>query len=332
LRLIFVNQSEFAPFSAVSVPILIAPFARPGLAEALAGWLAPFAPHPSRERPGPEALVDPETVIGELRLLKGVEEIERMRRAAAVAAAGQRAAMAAARPGAGERQVAAEIEATFRRRGAAGVAFSTIVASGPNACVLHHTRNDRTIAAGDLVLVDAGAEVGGYVSDLTRTFPASGRFTPPQRRLYEVVLAARRAVLACVRPGTRWNELQAAAVGAITAGLVDLGLLAGPAAERLEDGAWKAFYPHSIGHWLGLEVRDAGRYRLSADWRPLAPGMVFTVEPGVYVPGDAAVEEYRDLGVRIEDAVVVTEDGYENLTVGLPVEAEEVEAAVAEAR
>lgn len=311
---------------------LVAPFARPEVAGALAGWLAPFAPHPSRERPGPEALVDPETVIGELRLCKGPEEIERMRRAAAVAAAGHRAAMAAARPGADEGRVAAEIEATFRRRGAAGVAFSTIVASGPNACVLHHTRNDRTIAAGDLVLVDAGAEVEGYVSDLTRTFPASGRFTPPQRRLYEIVLAARRAVLARVRPGTRWNELQAAAVAAIADGLVDLGLLAGPVAERIEDGAWTAFYPHSIGHWLGLEVRDAGRYRLGADWRPLAPGMVFTVEPGVYVPADAAVEEYRDLGVRIEDAVVVTEDGYENLTVGLPVEAEEVEAAVGEAR
>jgi Xaa-Pro aminopeptidase len=311
---------------------LVAPFARPDLAGALTAWLAPFAPHPSRERPGPEELVDPETVIGELRLVKGAEELERMRNAAAVAAAGHRAAMAAARPGAREGEVAAEIEATFRRRGAAGVAFSTIVASGPNACVLHHTRNDRTIADGDLVLVDAGAEVGGYVSDLTRTFPASGRFSPPQRRLYEVVLAARRAVLARVRPGTRWDELQAAAVGAVAEGLVDLGLLAGPVAERIEDGSWKPFYPHSIGHWLGLEVRDAGRYRQGADWRPLAPGMVFTVEPGVYVPGDAGVEEYRDLGVRIEDAVVVTEDGYENLTVGLPVEAEEVETAVAEAR
>lgn len=311
---------------------LVAAFGRPEVAGALAGWLAPFAPHPSRERPGPEELVDPETVIGELRLCKGPEEIERMRRAAAVAAAGHRAAMAAARPGADEGLAAAEIEATFRRRGAAGVAFSTIVASGPNACVLHHTRNDRTIAAGDLVLVDAGAEVDGYVSDLTRTFPASGRFTPPQRRLYEIVLAARRAVLARVRPGTRWNELQAAALAAIAEGLVDLGLLAGPVAERIEDGSFAAFYPHSIGHWLGLEVRDAGRYRRGGEWRPLAPGMVFTVEPGVYVPADAAVEEYRDLGVRIEDAVVVTEDGYENLTVGLPVEAKEVEAAVGEAR
>jgi Xaa-Pro aminopeptidase len=238
--------------------------------------------------------------------------------------------MAAARPGAGEGAVAAEVEATFRRGGASGVAFSTIVASGPNACVLHHTKNDRTIGDGDLVLVDAGAEVAGYVSDVTRTFPASGRFTPPQRRLYDLVLAARRAVLALVRPGTPWNELQAAAVAAITEGLVDLGLLAGPVAERIEDGSFKSFYPHSIGHWVGLELRDAGRYRSGRDWRRLEPGMVFTVEPGIYVPADAAVEEYRDLGVRIEDAVAVTEDGYENLTVGLPVEAAEVEAAVAD--
>lgn len=311
---------------------LVAPFDRAAVGDRLAGWLAPFQPHPSRERPGPAELVDPETVIGELRLCKGPEELERMRRAAAVAAAGQRAAFAAARPGVVEGEVAAEVEATFRRRGASGVAFSTIVASGPNACVLHHTRNDRTIADGDLVLVDAGAEVEGYVSDLTRTFPASGRFTAPQRRLYELVLAARRAVLDLVRPGTPWDRLGEAALATITAGLVDLGLLAGPAEERLADLAAKAYYPHSIGHWLGLEVRDAGRYRDGRGWRELAPGMVFTVEPGVYVPPDDAAEEYRGLGVRIEDAVAVTEDGWENLTPGLPVEADEVEALAAAAR
>lgn len=311
---------------------LVAPFARPDVGARLADWLSPFAPHPGRERPGPEEVVDPETVIGEMRLHKEPDELARLRRSAAVAAAGHRAAMAAARPGTGEGVVAAEAEATFRRRGASGVAFSTIVASGPNACVLHHTRNDRAIGDGDLVLVDAGAELEGYVSDLTRTFPASGRFTAPQRRLYDLVLAARRAVLALVRPGTPWDRLQAAAVATIAEGLVELGLLARPAAERIEDGSFKAFYPHSIGHWIGLELRDAGRYRRGRDWRPLAPGMVFTVEPGIYVPPDAAVEEYRDLGVRIEDAVAVTDDGYENLTPGLPVAAEEVEAAVRDGR
>ncbi|HUO86314.1 MAG TPA: aminopeptidase P N-terminal domain-containing protein [Thermoanaerobaculia bacterium] len=312
---------------------LVAPLGRRGdLDRALIDWLAAFTPHPSRERPGPEQIVDAETVIGELRLVKGDEEIDRLRRSAAVAAAGHRAAWEIARPGVCEGRVAAEIEAVFLRQGARGVAFSTIVASGPNAGVLHHTRNDRTIADGDLVLVDAGAEVDDYVSDLTRTFPASGTFSPPQRRIYDLVLAARRSVLERVRPGTSWDELQATAVATIVDGLIDLGLLVGPAADRIEDGTYKAFYPHSIGHWIGVELRDAGRYRSGRGWRSLAPGMVFTVEPGVYVPAAAAVEEYREIGVRIEDAVVVSADGWENLTADLPVAADEVERAIVAAR
>jgi Xaa-Pro aminopeptidase len=249
-----------------------------------------------------------------------------------VAVEGQRAAFRAALPGRLEYEVQAEVEAAFRRRGAAGTAFATIVASGPNACVLHHTRNDRRIAEGDLVLVDAGPDLAGYVSDLTRTFPAAGRFSAPQRRVYEVVLAAQRAVLAVVRPGVPWDRLQAVAARAVTEGLLELGLLAGEAGELVEEEAWQRYYPHSIGHWVGLDLRDSGRYRPGGAWRTLEPGMTFTVEPGVYVPPDDPHRDLAGIGVRIEDVVAVTEDGCEVLSGALPTDPGKVERAVGAAR
>jgi Xaa-Pro aminopeptidase len=312
---------------------VVAPWGRHPAFDALLGeQLRRFAPHPSRERPGPVELVDPQVVVGEMRLVKGPEELELLRRAAAVAVEGQRAAFRAALPGRLEYEVQAEVEAAFRRRGAAGTAFATIVASGPNACVLHHTRNDRRIAEGDLVLVDAGPDLAGYVSDLTRTFPAAGRFSAPQRRVYEVVLAAQRAVLAVVRPGVPWDRLQAVAARAVTEGLLELGLLAGEAGELVEEEAWQRYYPHSIGHWVGLDLRDSGRYRPGGAWRTLEPGMTFTVEPGVYVPPDDPHRDLAGIGVRIEDVVAVTEDGCEVLSGALPTDPGKVERAVGAAR
>jgi Xaa-Pro aminopeptidase len=312
---------------------LVAPWGRDAGFDALLGaQLRRFEAHPARERPGPAELVDPQAVVGEMRLRKDPGELERLRAAAALAAEGQRAAFAAARPGAWEYEVQAEVEAAFRRRGARAPAFATIVASGPNACVLHHTRNDRRIGAGDLVLVDAGPELAGYVSDLTRTFPAGGRFTAPQRSVYDLVLAAQRAVLGEVRPGTPWDRLQATAARVITAGLVELGLLAGEVDELVAEEAYKAYYPHSAGHWVGMDLRDAGRYRLGSGWRPLEPGMTLTVEPGVYVPSDDPHGELAGIGVRLEDVVAVTADGHEVLSAGLPSDAGEVEAAIAAGR
>ncbi len=308
---------------------LVAPFGRDrAFDELLAAARLPFAAHPGRERPGPALLEDPEAVVGELRLRKRPEEVERLRRAAALAAAGHRAALRAAAPGRHEYEVQAALEAAFRAGGARGVAFTSIVASGPNACVLHYTANRRRLGSGDLVLVDAGPDLDGYVSDVTRTFPADGRFTAPQRAVYDVVLAAQRAVLAAVRPGTPWDRLQEVAVRALAAGLVDLGLVAGGVDEVVETGAYRPFYMHSVGHWVGLDLRDAGRYRDGAGWRPLEAGMTFTVEPGLYVPPDAAAGELAGLGVRIEDVVLVTADGCEVLSSGVPTAPDEVAAAV----
>jgi Xaa-Pro aminopeptidase len=291
--------------------------------------LAGFRTSRPRSGRGPWDLRDPAALLDPIRRVKDPGEIERLRRAARVSAEGHLAAMRAGRPGAGEWEVQGALEAVFRAAGPGyAVAYPSIVGSGPNATVLHYVSAHRRMEDGDLVLVDAGAEVEMYAGDITRTWPASGRFTPTQREAYEIVLGALEAAIAEVRPGAPVSAVHEAARRVLTEGMVRLGLLEGPAEARIEDGGFKRFFMHNTSHWLGLDVHDVGVYR-EADGEPtrLEPGMVLTVEPGLYVAADAegVPEALRGLGIRLEDDVLVTEDGHEVLTRHVPVAVEEVE-------
>jgi Xaa-Pro aminopeptidase len=280
---------------------------------------------------GPVAIEDLETHLERMRMVKDEDEIARIRVAAAVAVSGHRALMAAARPGLGEWELQSVLEAEFRRQGAAGPAFPSIVGSGAGATVLHYVANDRRTEDGDLVLVDAGAEWGMYCSDITRTFPVSGRFTEPQRELYEIVLAAERAAIAAALPGAPFTALHDAALGELVPGLLRLGIMKGESAEAIiEAGEHRRFYLHQTSHWLGLDVHDIGLYQCDGKPVTLVPGMVLTVEPGLYIPADAedVPEEYRGIGIRIEDDVLITEEGNEVLTAALATGVEEIEGMV----
>ena len=266
-------------------------------------------------------VVDPTDLLHAMRLVKAPEEIALMERSAAIAAAAHREARRLAKPGLFEYQLEAAIDSRFRAMGASGPAYPTIVASGENATILHYTENRRRIGAGDLVLVDAGCEVDGYASDVTRTFPASGRFTRPQRRLYDAVLSAQRAAIATVRPGAPWDAPHEAAREVLLDALLELGILRGRRPALKKKNAAQRFALHHTSHWLGLDVHDRGRYRDEAGTpRKLEPGMVLTVEPGLYVRADekGVPKEYRGLGIRIEDDVLVTEAGARVLTEAAP--------------
>jgi Xaa-Pro aminopeptidase len=251
-----------------------------------------------------------------------------LRASAAIAAAGHRAAMRAARPGAGEWEMEAALEGTFRAMGASGPAFPSIVGAGGNATVLHYVANSARAADGDLVLIDAGADFAMYCSDVTRTFPVSGRFTTPQRELYEVVLAAEEAAIAAARPGAPVGGVHDAAVRALVEGMVRLGILRGEPDPLIEEGAHRRYYMHQTSHWLGLDVHDAGGYQEEGGSVALQEGMVLTVEPGLYLPArdEQVPEHFRGIGIRVEDDVVVGAEGPELLTRGVPVAAEEIEA------
>jgi Xaa-Pro aminopeptidase len=287
-----------------------------------------------RSRPrtgrGPFRLIDPGPLLGAQRVIKDAAEQDALREAARITVESFIEAAPAIRPGGGEWEVEAAIDGGFRRRGASGPAFPTIAASGPNATVLHHISNDRAIEAGDLVLVDAGARNAMYCADITRTFPAGRRFEGERRAVYEIVLAAHDAAIAASRPGCTIRDVHDAAARVLVQGMRDLGLVEGPEADLPgeESDAWK-YYPHRTSHWLGLDVHDAGAY-VDAVGRPrtLEPGMVFTVEPGLYIASkaDAAPDRLRGIGVRIEDDVLITPDGNEILTAGVPVAPDEVAA------
>jgi Xaa-Pro aminopeptidase len=284
----------------------------------------------ARTGTGPRSVVDPGEILDALRVVKDEHELALLRRAADITVEGHRAALAHAKPGVGEWAVEAAVDAAFRAAGGAGAGFETIVGSGPNACVLHYRDNASVIAEGSLVLVDAGAEYGLYNGDVTRTFPAGGRFSPEQRDVYEVVDAARRAAIGSIAPGVAVADVHAAATRVLVEGLVTLGVLSGSADELIEREEHKPFYPHQTSHWLGLDVHDAGDYACAGASRALEPGMVLTVEPGLYF-GAGRTEGPAGLvgiGVRIEDDVVVTPDGCDVLTAGVPTAAAEVEAAV----
>ena len=270
---------------------------------------------------GPVVVNDVTDVLHEMRLRKGPEEIALMERAAAIAAAAHDDARRAARPGAWEYEVEAAILARFRREGASGPSFETIVGSGPNAATLHYVSNDRRIEEGDLVLVDAGCEYAGYASDITRTFPASGSFTNEQEAVYRVVLAANHAAIAKVRPGGRFQDVHEAALDVLVDGLLEIGLLDGKRKKVMEKESYTRFFMHRTSHWLGMDVHDRGRYHDAAgEWRLFEPGMVLTVEPGLYVrPDEKKVPSgFLGIGVRIEDDVLVTEDGHRVLTAAAP--------------
>ncbi|HET9981956.1 MAG TPA: aminopeptidase P N-terminal domain-containing protein [Longimicrobiales bacterium] len=285
-----------------------------------------------RKGRGPQALVDPGRLLDDMRLLKDAHELRLMREAAAITAAAFREAALAIRPGAGEWEVQAALDAGFRRRGAEGPAFETIVGSGENAAVLHYVQNDRRMADGELLLVDAGALHGRYAADITRVFPVSGRFSGPQRALYDVVLAAHDAAIAAARPGAPFDAIHEAAARVLVTGLVDLGVLAGEVDALLADeAAYRPYFPHRTSHWLGLDVHDVGDYARGGAARRLEPGMVLTVEPGLYIAGTAmgAPEALRGVGIRIEDDVLVTVEGPEVLTGELPAAADAMAALVA---
>ena len=299
--------------------------------EALLGALAHSRAAAVRGPQPIERVLDPFPLVAELRLRKEPAEVEALRRAVDITGAGIERAMGVARPGLYEYEVQAELEAEYRRLGSPRNGFPSIVATGASACTLHYVTNRARIAEGDLLLVDTGAEVDYYGADVTRTFPAGGRFSVPQRAIYELVLAAQRAGIEAVAPGVRFHEVHDAAVRTLAAGLLELGLVDGELKQIVEGDVVRAYYPHSTSHWLGVDVHDVGRYRVGEESVALEPGMVLTVEPGLYIRPDAeaAPAEYRGIGVRIEDDVLVTETGYDVLSAAIPSDPDELERIVA---
>jgi Xaa-Pro aminopeptidase len=279
----------------------------------------------------PGEFTDLDHMLHELRLFKSAAELRLMRRAAAITTRAHKRAMQACRAGMQEYQLEAELLHEFAVAGAREPAYPSIVGSGENGCVMHYVANDAKLREGDLVLVDAGCELEYYASDVTRTFPVNGRFSREQRALYDIVLKAQLAAIEQVRPGNHWNQPHDASVRVITEGLVELGLLKGRVTSLIKNGDYRDFYMHRVGHWLGIDVHDVGDYRLGEEWRLLEPGMVMTVEPGIYIgTGNTRVpKKWRGIGIRIEDNVVVNEDGCEVITGGAPKTVEEIEAHMA---
>jgi Xaa-Pro aminopeptidase len=318
----------------------------------------------------PETVTDPTAILHEMRLFKSLEEIDALRRACQISAVGHTEAMRLTRPGMNERQVQAAIEYVFMAMGSERIGYGSIVAGGANATILHYVENDRALKSGELLLIDAGAENHHLTADITRTFPVNGTFTAPQRAVYELVLATERQVIEMCVPGLSYSDMHERAVEIISHGLVDLGLLPGTGEEATEKGWYREFFFHGTGHWLGIDVHDAGTYKVDRAGRPLEASMAFTVEPGIYVAqhktsitlsnapydptetidlsyeiGAAAAKEefakraedagsvdfdvlpeFLGIGVRIEDDILVTEDGHENMSAGAPVDPDEIEA------
>lgn len=282
----------------------------------------------------PGEFLDLDHLLHDLRLYKSAGELRVMREAAAISARAHMRAMRACHPGVTEYQLEAELLHEFASNGARLPAYSSIVGSGANGCILHYHENSATIRDGDLVLIDAGCELDYYAADITRTFPANGRFSREQQALYEVVLEAQLAALEVIRPGQHWNQPHDMTVRVITQGLVDLGLLDGELDELIETEAYKPFYMHRAGHWLGMDVHDVGDYKVGGAWRVLEPGMVMTVEPGIYVsPRNSSVaRKWRGIGIRIEDDVAVTRQGHEVLSGDVPKRPAEIEKLMAGGR
>lgn len=282
----------------------------------------------------PRAVVDPRAALHELRLRKRPEELAALRKASRITSEAHIAAMKLGRPGVFEHELEAEINYTFRKAGGTGPGYATIVGTGENATVLHYIENRCAIADGDLVLVDAGCEYDHYTADITRTWPANGTFSAPQRKVYEIVLRTQEAAVAMAKPGATIDQLHEHCVKSLTEGMIELGLLAGTVDERVADQSYRKFFMHGTSHWLGLDVHDVGAYTKAGKARSLEAGMVITVEPGLYIAADApdVPAELRGIGVRIEDDVVITEAGNEVLTAACPKQIAELEAICRSAR
>jgi len=292
----------------------------------IVGWLNSVRSQTRSGVTAPAEIKDVRRILDEMRIIKGEHELALMRRAAQISTGAHCRAMRATRPGKKEFEIEAELIHEFRRHGAQAPAYTPIVAGGANACVLHYVENSATLRDGDLLLIDAGCELDGYASDITRTFPVNGRFSGPQKDIYQMVLAAQAAAIAAVKPGNGWDQPHGAALKVLAQGMIDLGLCKGSLDKVLEAEDYKRFYMHRTGHWLGLDVHDAGDYKRDGKWRRLKPGMVLTVEPGCYVrPAKDIAQKFWNLGVRIEDDVLVTAKGREVLTSAAPKKIEDIE-------
>lgn len=294
----------------------------------LANWIPKLKSKVRKGIMAPSQLHDLDGLLHEMRLIKTPEEIELIKQAAQISVQGHLKALKITRPGRFEYQIQAALEGEFKEKGSPRVAFNSIVASGDNACILHYTENSDILKAGELLLVDAGAEFGGYAGDITTTFPVSGKFTEAQRQLYQIVLEAKQAAIAVIKPGVLYDQIHLAAAKVIVDGLLTLGLLQGDADTLLKEETYKRYFMHGTGHFLGRDVHDVGLYKINGKWRPLQAGMVLTVEPGLYIKPEAegVAPEYWGIGIRIEDDVLVTPTGSEILTLGLPRTPEEIEA------
>jgi Xaa-Pro aminopeptidase len=280
----------------------------------------------------PDEFIALNHLLHDMRLYKSRQEVQTMRRAAKISAEAHTRAMQVCRPGMMEFEIEAELLHQFMRRGARSPAYQPIVGGGANGCILHYNENTSELRNGDLLLIDAGAELDGYASDITRTFPVNGEFSPAQRQIYEVVLAAQLAAIKGVKPGHHWNDPHDAAVEALTEGLVELGILKGKVRNLIKEQAYTRYYMHRTGHWLGMDVHDVGDYKVDGQWRMLEPGMVLTIEPGLYFkPHKDVAKKWWNIGVRIEDDVLVTETGRDVLSQDAPKSADEIESLMSRA-
>ncbi|WP_239215441.1 aminopeptidase P N-terminal domain-containing protein [Achromobacter sp. ACRQX] len=330
---------ELVPALMLDHPTLYAPLAGDKRTDGrLRRWLAAAQEKSRGGHTPPTRQQDVRPLLADMRLIKDASEIAAMRRAAKISAGAHARAMRVARPGMREYEIEAELLYEFRRHGAQSVAYNSIVAAGANACVLHYPAGEAVLRDGDLVLVDAGCEVDSYASDITRTFPANGRYSGPQRALYDLTVAAQDAAAQATAPGRTFNDAHEAALRVLAQGMLDLKLLKGSLDGVLESGDYSRFYMHRTGHWLGLDVHDVGDYRqpgtatgAERPWRTLETGMMLTIEPGIYVrPADDVPEVYWNIGIRTEDDALVTDEGCELITRGVPVQATEIEALMRE--
>lgn len=298
-----------------------------GLDNQIMSWVNKIRSQVKKGAQPPGEFIDLRHALHDMRLIKSAAELKLMKQSTDIAVDAHKRAMQVCKPGMTELEIEAELHYEFTRQGARFPAYSSIVAGGDNACILHYTENQSKLKNGDLLLIDAGAEYQGYASDITRTFPINGKFTSAQKELYNLVLEAQVAAIETVKPGNHWMQPHEAAVDVLTEGMIGLGLLEGDKQTLIEQEAYKKFYMHKTGHWIGLDVHDVGDYTIDGEPRMLEPGMVLTVEPAIYIPKDdeTVPKKYRGIGIRIEDDIVVTADGYEVLSAGIVKTVEEIE-------
>jgi Xaa-Pro aminopeptidase len=298
-----------------------------GLDNQIMSWVNKIRSQVKKGAQPPGEFIDLRHALHDMRLIKSAAEQKLMKQSAEIAADAHKRAMQVCKPGMTELEIEAELHYEFTRQGARFPAYSSIVASGDNACILHYTENQSKLKNGEMLLIDAGAEYQGYASDITRTFPINGKFTPAQKELYNLVLEAQLAAIETVKPGNHWMQPHEAAVDVLTEGMIGLGILEGDKQTLIEQEAYKQYYMHKTGHWIGLDVHDVGDYTIDGEPRMLESGMVLTVEPAIYIPkdDDTVAKKYRGTGIRIEDDIVVTSDGHEVLSAGVVKTVEEIE-------